>query len=229
MIALIVAWRYYSIKGLNRKLMHSIAERKLAEESLRSNEELYRSLFDHMLNGFAYCRMIFSEDQPRDFIYLAVNDAFTELTGLKDVVGKKGSEVIPAIRESNPELLEICGRVALSGNPERFETYVTALRMWFSVSVYSPTKEHFVTVFDVITDHKAREQEIERLNKLYATLSGINKAVFRAESRNELFHEICRTTAEHAGFNVVWIGWYDRESHEVKPVGRSWGRTGLSR
>jgi len=51
-----------------------------------------------MLNGFAYCRMIFSEDQPRDFIYLAVNDAFTELTGLKDVVGKKVSEVIPAIR-----------------------------------------------------------------------------------------------------------------------------------
>jgi PAS domain S-box-containing protein len=192
-----------------------------AEESLRGSEELYHSLFDNMLNGLAYCRMLYSQDQPSDFIYLAVNDAFATLTGLKDVVGRKVTDVIPGIREADPELFRIYSRVALSGKPERFETYVAALRMWFSISVYSPKKEHFVAVFDVITERKTHEREIERLNKLYATLSGINKAVVRVKSREELFRVICRTTAEHAGFKLVWIGWYDTESHTVKPVGRA--------
>jgi PAS domain S-box-containing protein len=132
-----------------------------AEELLRSSEELYRSLFDNMLNGFAYCRMLYLQDQPQDFIYLAVNDAFTTLTGLKDVVGKKVSEVIPGIRDTDPRLFEIYGRVALTGKSERFEMYVDALRMWFWISVYSPRKEHFVAVFDVITERKLAEEALQ--------------------------------------------------------------------
>ena len=49
-----------------------------------------------------------------------------------DVVGKKVSEVIPGLRESNPEMFEIFGRVALTGNPERFEIYLEAL-LFFSL------------------------------------------------------------------------------------------------
>lgn len=155
-----------------------VTEWKLAEESLRESEELYRSLFDNMLNGFAYCKMFFELDEPRDFIYLAVNNAFTTLTGLKDVVGKRVTEVIPGIRESDPELLAIYGRVALSGKAERFEMYVEALRMWFSISVYSPKKEYFVAVFSVITDRKLAEMELreskERISQiLNSTAEGI--------------------------------------------------------
>ena len=44
--------------------------------------------------------------------------------------------------------------MARTGIPESFETYVHALGMWFTVSVYSPGPEHFVAVFDVITERK---------------------------------------------------------------------------
>ena len=146
-----------------------ISALKRIEDELRKSEELYRSLFDNMLNGFAYCKMVFDEGRPQDFIYLAVNDAFTALTGLKDVDGKKVTEVIPGIRESDPNLFELYGRVTLSGKPERTEIYVEALKAWYSISVYSPEKEFFVAVFDVITERKRAEEEIKKLNdKLFA-------------------------------------------------------------
>jgi PAS domain S-box-containing protein len=131
------------------------------EGLLRESEQFYRFLFTNMLNGFAYCRMLFVDDQPQDFIYLAVNDAFTALTGLRDVVGRRVTEVIPGIRESDPELFTIYGRVARTGIAERFEVYVDALRMWFSISVYSPNEEHFVAVFDVITERKQAEETLK--------------------------------------------------------------------
>jgi diguanylate cyclase (GGDEF)-like protein/PAS domain S-box-containing protein len=134
-----------------------------AQRQLRESEETYRSLFDHMLNGFAYCRMLFEAGRPHDFIYLSVNAAFESQTGLKNVTGKRVSTVIPGIREADPELLEIYGRVALGGPPEQFESYVHSLGMWFSISVYSPKPEHFVAVFDVITKRKQHEEQLEYL------------------------------------------------------------------
>jgi PAS domain S-box-containing protein len=134
--------------------------RQAAEAALRASEERYRSLFENMLNGLAYCRMIFAEDRPRDFLYLAVNQAFETLTGLKNVAGRRVTEVIPGIRETDPELLEIYGRVARTGVPERFEAWVEALQNWFTIAVYSPGRDHFVAVFDVITE---RKQAVESL------------------------------------------------------------------
>ncbi len=143
-------------------VFHDVTEKRRTQEVLKQSEEHYRSLFDNMLNGYAYCRMLFEEDEPEDFIYLNVNRAFETLTGLENVSGKKVSEVIPGVRESDPELLEIYGRVATTGVPERFETYVEALGMWFSISVYSPRKEHFVAVFDIITERKKADEALQQ-------------------------------------------------------------------
>jgi PAS domain S-box-containing protein len=137
-----------------------ITERKLSEQLIRVSEERYHSLFENMLNGFAYCQMIFDKGEPVDFIYLDVNIAFESLTGLKNVVGKKVTEVIPGIQESDNNLFEIYGRVALTGKPETFEMNVQSLNDWYSISVYSPKKEFFIAVFDVITERKRVEEAL---------------------------------------------------------------------
>ena len=122
-----------------------------------------RHLFEHMQEGVAYCRMIFENGEPKDFIYLMVNDTFETLTHLTGVVGKRVTEVIPGISESDPELFQIYGRVALTGEPHKFEMYVKALGQWFSISVYSPKPQYFVAIFDVITERKEAEAKLRSL------------------------------------------------------------------
>ena len=136
------------------------AARKRAELDLARSEAYYRGLFENMREGLAYCRMIFEDGQPQDFVYLSVNESFERLTGLKNVAGRKVTEVIPGIRQSNPELFEVYGRVASTGQSESLETYLPALNIWFSLSVYRPEAGHFVAVFDNITARKRTEQAL---------------------------------------------------------------------
>ena len=140
-----------------------ITGRKKAEVARRRVEESYLSLFENMLNGFAYCRMIYEQDQPQDFTYLAVNKAFETLTGLKNVAGRKMSEVVPGIWERDRPLLETYARVARTGVPEKFETYIASMKMWLAISVYRPEVGDFVVVFDVITERKRVAESHARL------------------------------------------------------------------
>ncbi len=142
------------------------SERKQAVETLRESEQKYRSLFENMLNGFAYCQILVDENnQPIDFVYLEVNDAFEKLTGLKreDVVGKRVTEAIPDIKESHPELFSIYGKVALTGEETNFDVYFEPLAIWLTIFVYSPRRGYFVAVFENITERKQAGEEISKL------------------------------------------------------------------
>ena len=141
-------------------IARDISEQKRAAAAVRDSVNRYRSLFENMLEGYAHCRMLFDRGEPQDFLYIDVNDAFEQLTGLKNVVGKKVSEVIPGIRDSNPELFETYARVALTGKPEKFETYVKSLGIWLSVGAYSPAREDFIAVFDNISERKQAEETL---------------------------------------------------------------------
>ena len=155
-------------------LFRDMAQRRRAETELRASEGRFRGLFENMMHGAAHCRMLFdAQRRPVDFIYLDVNSAFGRLTGLANVVGKRASEVIPGIRESNPELLETYARVSLTGAPEHFEFEFKPLAKWLSISVYRPQAEHFVAVFDDITERvkgeaerRAVEAQIQHAQKL---------------------------------------------------------------
>jgi PAS domain S-box-containing protein len=163
-------------KVLARRIRHAV-EKNRAENALKVSEERYRTLFSNMMDGFAYCRMIYDQNgKPEDFIYLEVNDAFERLTGLRreKIVGRKVSEAMPGIREGNPELIDIYGRVSSTGVPESLELFLKPLSIWLYLSIYSPEKGYFVAIFDNITQRKKAEEWLAATNeKLSTTNEGL--------------------------------------------------------
>jgi PAS domain S-box-containing protein len=154
------------VKGLNAIVTNyrDITIRKETEDRLIRSEQLYRSLFENMISGFSYCKGIFEEGQLVNFTYLAVNAEYEMMTGLTNVLGKNVSEVNPALLISDQEYVKKLSRVALTGKPERFETYVERLDRWFSTSLYSPATGYFVGLLDNITERKRAEGKINLLN-----------------------------------------------------------------
>ena len=156
--------------------VRDITERKKAETALKKSQEEYSSLFTNMVDGFAYCQMIFDEsNKPIDFLYLQINDAFEKITGLKReiVVGKNVTQAIPGIREANPELFEIYGRVALTGQTEKFEVFFKPLNIWLHISVYCPKKGYFAAIFEDTTERKQAEQRLKETEEKHRTLLNV--------------------------------------------------------
>jgi len=183
---------YVPINKRIRVYAINIDEQKKAQEELRVSQERYRSLFVNMLNGYAYCQMIFDkQNKPVDFIYLEINGAFEKLTGLErsKVIGKKVTEAIPGITEANPELFDTYGRVALTGKPERFELFFVPLNIWLNISVYSPEKGYFVALFDNITERKKLEEELKNYNQRLEQVVAQRTAEY-AETTEKLAMEI---------------------------------------
>ncbi len=179
-------------------VQRDVTAQRAAEAERRRSEERYLALFEGMLEGFAYCRMIYDDDgHPEDFVYLEVNDMFEPLTGLKDVVGKRATELIPGLKDSSPDVIETYGRVALGGNPEQFEVDLPTLGISLSVYAYSaPEPEHFVAVFQDITERKRAEAQLLALN---ASLEQrVEERTAQMEAANE---ELAATNEELTSMN----------------------------
>lgn len=149
-------------------VIRDVTERIDDKRALMASEQKYGSLFANMPDGRTYCRIVLDETgKPVDFMFLEVNDAFEELTGLKktDILGKRATEVMPGIEHVHPELFEVYGRVALTGKRERFEIFFKPLNIWISNSVYCPRKGYFVAVFENITEQKQIEKKLEEYSE----------------------------------------------------------------
>jgi len=122
LVGILISVLSESLHRSKERLALTVVELQRSDEMLVESERRYRSLFENMSDGFAYCRMVFDQEgHPINFVYIVANAAFAAQTGVQYVEGKKASEVFPGIAEAHPELIEIYGRVSLTGQPERFE------------------------------------------------------------------------------------------------------------
>jgi PAS domain S-box-containing protein len=164
-----------------------ITDRKQLFERVLSSEAKYRSIFDTIPKGITYCRMIYEDEIPVDFIYLIVNPAFESLTGHRNVVGKRFTEVLPNTHLALEEFFQLVSRVAGTGLPEQTEYYLNTFNEWLSITVVSPEKDHFVATFEVITELKRAELSArEDKAKLDGALASMTDALFFCDTDGRL-------------------------------------------
>ena len=144
-----------------------ISEQKVAESALRQSEERYRTLFESIDEGFCVIEMLFDEnDTPNDYRFLEINPSFEKQTGLKDVQGKRIRELAPNLEK---HWFEIYGKVAMTGEPIRFENGAVALERWFDVYAFrigQPQQRQVAVLFKDISAPKLAEAALRESEEL---------------------------------------------------------------
>jgi signal transduction histidine kinase len=133
-----------------------------AEESLRESRNRFHALFSSSNEGIALHELVNGDDgNVRDYRILDVNPAFELTTSIpRDrAVGRLGSELYGT---GAPPYMDIYEKVARSGVPTSFDTYFPPMSKHFRISVFSPGKGQFATVFVDITALKDLEGQLNQ-------------------------------------------------------------------
>ena len=86
----------------------------------------YRQVIEKSSFGYANHRIVLDEENnPIDYIFLEVNEAFEKLTGLKkeQVLGKSLKTVLPPDAIKDFDWVKIYSEVALEGKERKFGQY----------------------------------------------------------------------------------------------------------
>ncbi len=155
--------RALELKGVKHLffIMEDITERV-------KTEQRYQMLFKEMLEGFALHEIICDDEgHPVDYRFLSVNPAFERLTGLKGkaVIGKTVLEVMP---ETEPYWIKKYGRVALTGEPDAFESYSQVLDRYYQVSAFRYDRNQFACIFLDTSARKKNEARLQQAQKMEA-------------------------------------------------------------
>lgn len=161
-------------------------DRRMFEQRLEANEERYRALFESIDQGFCVVKLIRDpEGRVTDYLIEEANQAFSTHTGLDGPAGHTVRELIPTLE---PHWLEIYGRVADTGQAERFVEEAKGLRRWFDVyatRLGGPGSDRVAVVFSDITQRRLAEEDLRRLADELA-LANRRKTEFLATLAHEL-------------------------------------------
>ncbi len=135
-----------------------VTDRTVAETALRESEELYRSLFDAIDEGFCIIEFFDGPHGPlSDYIHVQANDAYARHAGIPDVVGQKLREMVGSEAD---DWVERYGGVLRTGKQIRFERELEATGRYLelaAVRIEPSSRKQVAVLFQDITARKTAE------------------------------------------------------------------------
>jgi PAS domain S-box-containing protein len=199
-------------------------ERKRAEAELRESEQNYRMLFESIDEGFCTIEVLFDQNEkPVDYRFLQISPSFERQTGIKNAAGRRMREIAPQHEE---HWFEIYGRIALTGEPMRFENEAKQLGRWYDVYAFrveDPKRRRVGILFNDITERKRAEAEARdserRYREVQAELAHASRVATMGQLMASIAHEVRQpiaavVTNAQAGLN--WLGAQPPDLEEVR-------------
>ena len=192
------------------------------EARLEEREARYHALFEAMDQGFCIVELLFdAAGRPDDYRFLEANPTFARQTGLDDAVGRTARELVPGLER---HWFELYGRVALTGEPTRFEQGAEAMGRWFDVYAFriGPAAARQVAIlFTDVTERRraelalrASEQRFRDMADHAPVMIWVTGADGRCTFLNRPWYEYTgQAPAAGLGF-----GWLDAVHPEDRPA-----------
>jgi PAS domain S-box-containing protein len=207
------------IKGVSHILasINDITEQKLAEIELNNThqklevlmEAIPDLLFEVGLDGTIYN---YHTNSPDLLIETPAN--FLE---------KKFIDVLPLEAANICQLAIIEANVKGISTGKQYSLQLPQGELWFDVSV-APIKNNdggilrYVFLARDVTEQKKSLFELEKLNRIQLLNSKINDLIIKAQSKQQLFEEVCEIASTYGNFRMSWISKINEQTNEITPL-----------
>ena len=206
-----------------------LTERKRAEVELRKSEQNYRMLFESIDEGFCTIEVLFDRNEkPVDYRFLQISPSFERQTGIKNAAGRRMREIAP---EHEEHWFEIYGRIALTGEPMRFENEAKQLGRWYDVYAFrveDPKRRRVGILFKDITERKRAEAEARDTERRYretqTQLAHANRVATMGQLTASIAHEVNQPIAATVANAQAGLRWLGAEPPNLDEVRQAFGR-----
>lgn len=121
------------------------------------NASVWKQALEQSRSAFGYHEMLVNnQGQAVDYVYLDVNQAFCNMTGLKreEVLGRKCSEVMKTLGQDASFWINRFTPVALHGEKYRQEFYDNRSDLWWEIEAFCSASRFFIAIAHDITLQK---------------------------------------------------------------------------
>ncbi|MDD4309159.1 MAG: PAS domain S-box protein, partial [Candidatus Cloacimonetes bacterium] len=198
-------------------IIRDISQKIATEQALAYSELKFRNVFENSIAGKSLTSM---------------DGTVNPNTALCNMLGYSQGEMKHKWQDfTHPDDVELTQKIIdsiLAGEKEgarfikRYQ-HKDGSVVWADVSTvlqrdYDGKPLYFMNTILDITSQKLAEEEIVKMNRVYAVISEINQMMVRTRDARVILQEACRISIDFGKFKMAWIGEVDLQEEIVKPL-----------